>query len=270
MSDGNVYVLSIPSFRWIRVTEDNDQRQRHQCHLLGGHTMLVVGGIQPGHNNMQPGDVSGCDSSSKFSQGLGIFSLNDHSWRTKYDPIGGIAAYQVHPSISQVIGGDKNGSATLTMPDGGFSDQALGSLVGVSERSATPSNSTSSTTPKADASPTSAGGKKLSGGVVAGIAVGAIALMVIIGAQAFMMLRRRQQQIPNTVSIESVTSSSAKRLGELDRTSPASNILEKPADVAKKENYHELSTPPKPLPEVPGHYWHSEPQEMEAGTGVFR
>ena len=34
-NDGNVYVLSTPSFTWIRVTLDQDQRSLHQCHLMG-------------------------------------------------------------------------------------------------------------------------------------------------------------------------------------------------------------------------------------------
>lgn len=46
-SDGSVYVLSLPSFRWIRLTQDLTPRIKSKCHLLGKHTMLVVGGVVP-------------------------------------------------------------------------------------------------------------------------------------------------------------------------------------------------------------------------------
>lgn len=262
-SDGNVYVLSIPSFRWIRVTNDNDQRQRHQCHLLGRHTMLVVGGIQPGDDNNQPGDVSGCDTSTKFAQGLGIFSLNDHSWKTNYDPTDGTAAYQVHPSISKVIGGDQNGAATLTTPDGGFSEQALGSLIGFSGRTNATSTPTPSNVPSASASGKPAAGKKLGGGAIAGIIIGAVVVIaVIIGALVFAMFQRRhQRQNPNVTSIPAST---GKYVGELDDGSS------KPSEKEHETKYesHELMAQNKPLPEAPGHDQRLEPQEMEAGGTV--
>lgn len=125
-SDGNVYVLSIPSFRWIRVNEDSNLRVRHHCGLIGNHTMLVVGGIQPNGEDLQPNDTSGCDTSPMFAQGLGMFSLNDHIWTTNYVPSKGSLPYQVHSSISEVIGGNENGSAEVQTPVGGFRQPALG------------------------------------------------------------------------------------------------------------------------------------------------
>ena len=95
-SDGSVYVLSIPSFRWVRVNEDSNRRSRHSCNLLGNHTMLVVGGIQPIGEQVLPPDVTGCDKSPMYAQGLGIFSLNNHTWATNYDPSEGAVPYQVH------------------------------------------------------------------------------------------------------------------------------------------------------------------------------
>lgn len=129
-SDGNVYVLSIPSFRWIRVNEDSNRRSRHSCNLVGNHTMLVVGGVQPIGQQVLPLDATGCDTSPMFAQGLGMFSLNNHTWATNYDPSEGTASYQIHPSISDVIGGNENGSAAIQTPAGGFSQLALGTLLG--------------------------------------------------------------------------------------------------------------------------------------------
>ena len=44
------------------MTQDEELRQRHTCHLMGAHTMLVVGGIKPGFNDIQPFDAKGRSS----------------------------------------------------------------------------------------------------------------------------------------------------------------------------------------------------------------
>lgn len=186
-SDGFVYVLSLPSFRWIRVTEDRDLRQRHNCHLMGAHTMLVVGGIKPGFDNLQPPDITGCDTSAKFRQGLGMFSLNSHSWTTSYDPNIGAVPYSIHPSIADVIGGDANGGATLQTPVAGFSQKSLGTLLGARPE---PNNSTSQPTSSAVPKP-----QILSIGAIVGIAVGGvIAVGVFVGGLVFLLLSRHRKQ----------------------------------------------------------------------------
>ena len=77
-SDGHVFVLSIPSFRWIKVNQDSDRRQHNHCNLIGNHTMLVVGGIKPNSQNVQPSDASGCDA-SMFSQVRNFPSISSHT-----------------------------------------------------------------------------------------------------------------------------------------------------------------------------------------------
>lgn len=185
-SDGNVYVLSIPSFRWIRVNEDSNRRSRHSCNLVGNHTMLVVGGVQPIGQQVLPLDATGCDTSPMFAQGLGMFSLNNHTWATNYDPSEGTASYQIHPSISDVIGGNENGSAAIQTPAGGFSQLALGTLLGARQG---PIDAIA-TIPK-NKSTSSAGTKRLTSGVVAGIVIATIAGPAIIGILLFVLLRRR-------------------------------------------------------------------------------
>ena len=186
-SDGDVYVLSIPSFRWIRVNQDSNRRVRNQCGLIGNHTMLVVGGIQPNGENLQPLDATGCDTSAMFTQGLGMFSLNAHAWNTSYDPSTGSAAYVVHPSITNVIGGNENGSATLQTPEGGFSQQALGTLLQAHQ---SPSNASSPPppTPHNDSSskPSRAG---LSNGTIAGIVL-AVSCLASVLTLVLLLLRR--------------------------------------------------------------------------------
>ena len=186
-SNGFVYVLSLPSFRWIRVTEDRDLRQRHNCHLMGAHTMLVIGGIKPGFDNLQPPDITGCDTSAKFRQGLGIFSLNNHSWTTSYDPSIGAVPYSIHPKIANVIGGNANGGATLQTPVAGFSQKSLGNLLGARPE---PNNSTSQPTASAVPRP-----QILSTRAIIGIVVGGVIVVGgFVGGLVFLLLSRRRKQ----------------------------------------------------------------------------
>jgi hypothetical protein len=43
-----VYILTLPSFRWIKVTgAPSEPRGSHHCQIIGGRQMLVVGGYDP-------------------------------------------------------------------------------------------------------------------------------------------------------------------------------------------------------------------------------
>ena len=240
-SDGNVYVLSIPSFRWIRVNTDSNRRSRHSCNIVGNHTMLVVGGIQPIGQQVLPLDATGCDTTPMFAQGLGMFSLNSHTWTTNYDPSTGTAPYEIHPSISNVIGGNENGSATIQTPAGGFSRQALGILLGAHQ---VPMNAVG-TIPNAN-STSSVGMQHLSRGVIAGTVIATIAGLAIILTLIYVLLRRRYlRQHPARPSISNPIYHERK-VSELDSSPGPSEMID------EKYTAHELWSPvDKPLPPRP-------------------
>ncbi|KAL8938256.1 MAG: hypothetical protein Q9216_003996 [Gyalolechia sp. 2 TL-2023] len=175
--DGAIYVLSVPSFTWIRVTNDSDQRFRHTCHLMGRNHMVVVGGHKPSRNALNYHyDISTCDGNPNFSQGLGIFSLNDHDWRTDYDPAIGSTPYMIHSSISKIIGGNATGGATKREPVQGFSSDELRKLLHVDKLASNTSTNSSSTptnpTAGLETVPDSQSPSILGTGAIAGIAVG--------------------------------------------------------------------------------------------------
>ena len=154
--------------------------------------MLVVGGVQPGFDDMQPSDSTGCDQQGKFTQGLGLFSLNTHTWTSDYDPMTGSTSYQIHSNISEVIGGNENGGATLQTPVAGFMQKELGTLLGARPE---PNNTgiTASSTKKG-----------LSGGAIAAIVSGiVVAVVFAIGAMLLWHLRRTRRQQPPTISAPS-------------------------------------------------------------------
>ena len=262
-SDGDVYVLSIPSFRWIRVNQDSNRRLRNHCSLIGNHTMLVVGGIQPNGEDLQPPDATGCDNLAMFTQGLGMFSLNNHTWNTTYDPSEGSAAYKVHPSITNVIGGNENGSATLQTPAGGFSQQALGTLLRAYQGSSNAS-SPSASTPHNDSSPKS-GQAGLSDGTIAGIILAVISLASVLALVLFLLRRcyrrrhRERPKISKPIMLD-------RRSSELHATI----VLQELSDG--KVVAHELGSPDRPLPPAPydQKITNFQVQEIEGGVSGVR
>ena len=177
--------------------------------------MLVVGGIKHGFDSRQPLDASGCDTSANFRQGLGLFSLNSHTWTTRYDPTIGTASYSINPSISKVIGGNASGGATLQTPVAGFSQKSLGTLLGArpEPNSSALSNSTASPIstilpnstdpPNSSALPSVAPASPsavpthhpLATTAIVGIVIGTLAgVGMILGALAFLCITRRRKQ----------------------------------------------------------------------------
>ena len=135
--------------------------------------------------------TAGCDNTTMFAQGLGMFSLNNHSWSTSYDPVVGAQAYQVHPSISKVIGGNANGGAVTQEPIGGFDQQALGALLASNKTSSNNNNTTATTSPQ-QLSPHSK--THLSIGAMAGIIGASITGFILLLATSFILLIRRHRK----------------------------------------------------------------------------
>ncbi|KAL8824189.1 MAG: hypothetical protein Q9191_005232 [Dirinaria sp. TL-2023a] len=253
-SDGDVYVLSIPSFQWIRVNNENHQRSRHHCSLIGNNTMLVVGGIAPFNDFPIPTwTSSGCDqNNSIFAQGVGIFSLNNHSWTTAWDPEVGAEPYLVHPSISKVIGGGPSGGATLQGPEHGFSQQALQhlfqpTLPGDKNNATDPRNVTKPIDGKADK-------KKLSAGTVTGIAVGSVmGLALFLALALFLVLHRRRKTRPHNVQELSDQNFRRELASGEDKVAGVHQVWRSELDDGVEKVAELCSTPitQKPLPMLP-------------------
>lgn len=179
---------------------ESDIRSRHHCSLIGSNTMLIVGGIAPLNDFALPTwTTEGCDNKTMFKQGLGMFSLNNHSWSTSYDPVAGAKPYQIHPSISEVIGGNARGEASIKNPIGGFNQESLWALLAPK----TPSdNSTTNATIQADGKSNS-GEKKLSNGAIAGISGGSVTAVILsVALGVFFCIRRRQKLWGQSVASE--------------------------------------------------------------------
>ena len=76
----DLYVLSLPGFRWFRVPVTGTPRHIHKCIAARGRQMLVVGGLGDGWSNWSQ------DQTDPWSQGLGILDMTTLSWSDRYDP----------------------------------------------------------------------------------------------------------------------------------------------------------------------------------------
>ncbi|KJK61802.1 Kelch motif [Aspergillus parasiticus SU-1] len=190
LSDGNVYVLSVPSFRWIRVTDDNSIRIKHKCVRPQNNTMIVVGGNIPVTNGEYDPLPQNCDSAT-FANGIGIFDLHSLSWMSNYNASYN-DAYRIPSKVSDVIGGSETGGATVVSPKDGFNSTSMESLF--KNRNNATDSGTSSTSTSSTTGQSSSGSKEsLSGGGIAGVTVGCVAGVGLIAGLAWFLTRRHRK-----------------------------------------------------------------------------
>jgi hypothetical protein len=70
---GDIYVLSLPSFRWTRIDVDSDWRAGQTCYARG-RQMIVSGGFWR------------WTVEDKWASSLGVFDLSRLEWASRYDP----------------------------------------------------------------------------------------------------------------------------------------------------------------------------------------
>jgi hypothetical protein len=88
-----IYVLSIPSFTWTKISEGKAPRYGHTCHLVANRQMLTVGGALSD-------DFSTCDWEYR---GVAIYDMSTLTWGSVYNA--SAPDYAVPAKIYQVIGG---------------------------------------------------------------------------------------------------------------------------------------------------------------------
>ncbi|KAF2714100.1 hypothetical protein K504DRAFT_154637 [Pleomassaria siparia CBS 279.74] len=177
----DMWILSIPSFRWIRVDVDSPPRKAHACAAVAEKYMVTYGGIPSGWG--EEGDGDACDTDN---YGLRLFDMSTLTWTTKYGgPVtGGKKNFAVPKPVYDAVGGDEQGSATQTAPTAGFETTALSTLFQRSNPTSsgisTSSPSPSSTDTNNDNSKKSSNIGPIVGGVVGGLAVAIIVLIAIL------------------------------------------------------------------------------------------
>ncbi|KAF8460927.1 hypothetical protein BDZ91DRAFT_766000 [Kalaharituber pfeilii] len=124
---GDTWVLTLPSFQWVKVNDRGDKRFEHTCHLVKGNMMLAVGGrdhqqdsaADPANNyTINPVDWSCLKQGLLSSLDLNTFEWTDRLPMNEED-------YLVHDSIVSLVGGNSTGGATTLDPLYGWSDSSL-------------------------------------------------------------------------------------------------------------------------------------------------
>jgi hypothetical protein len=90
----DVYVLSLPSFTWIKIYKGTSPRFAHTCHVVGKRQMITTGG---NINNTLNGV---CDW---HTAGVGVMDLTAGVWGSVYNAYAD--SYKVTQGVVDVIGG---------------------------------------------------------------------------------------------------------------------------------------------------------------------
>ncbi|KAI1981497.1 hypothetical protein LOZ51_006833, partial [Ophidiomyces ophidiicola] len=101
----DVYILSIPSFRWIKAFRGRNEhgRRGHRCIKAYPDKMLVFGGLFIDPSTCLDGGI------------IQVFNLNTVEFQDVYDPAKW-KEYKVPAVVTAAIGGNANGNATLQKP----------------------------------------------------------------------------------------------------------------------------------------------------------
>lgn len=175
----DLYVLSVPSFAWIKVYEGTAPRFGHTCHNVGpspilqqNRQMLTVNGVA---------NVSKCDWETK---GVAILDMSTMTWGSVFDA--NARTYEVPKQVYQVIGGGAEGGATVRQPINiTWNDDNVRTLFN------TKRNWNSTSTPASTASKRHHPGTA----TIAGIAVGAVAGLLAALLILLMLHRRRSRSL---------------------------------------------------------------------------
>ena len=98
----DVYVLTVPSFRWIKVNPKNDYeattgsngRAGHRCIIYKDAQMVVLGGLVKVDN-----DEMACDTAHPP---LRVLDTSSYTWKNVFDPS---IEYRIPDIVTKVIGG---------------------------------------------------------------------------------------------------------------------------------------------------------------------
>ncbi|KKZ68521.1 hypothetical protein EMCG_05805 [[Emmonsia] crescens] len=190
----DLYVLTLPSFRWIRAPTtglepweaDGVGRDSHKCVTWKDGEMVVIGGTTRKNDKPQ----KGC--SGNYPP-IRVLDTSNFRWEKQFERE---TKYTVPRVVSDIVGGDGTGKATLKEPEGGWPNSKLQSIFSqtVARRPdivdeplpAEPTGAPQPTAPPSTEKPSNIGA--IAGGVVGGI--GGVAII----AAAIFFLRRSKHK----------------------------------------------------------------------------
>ncbi|KUJ19086.1 uncharacterized protein LY89DRAFT_731509 [Mollisia scopiformis] len=178
-----MWVLTIPTFQWVKVHTRPGGYYGHTCHQVG-ENLVIVGGME---TNAQGGNANNCSSHMPAE----IFSLASMNYTGVFDAAGAQRAPPVPADVVTLIGGTSTGGAVVTKPylwsdlylqyvfNPSLQRPAYTPTYTLANATGTTTNTTTPT-PTPSSSPSHVPAGAIAGGVVGGIAVIALAIFLII------------------------------------------------------------------------------------------
>ncbi|KAK2762299.1 hypothetical protein FQN54_001309 [Arachnomyces sp. PD_36] len=171
-----VYVLSLPAFRWFRTPVETEPRFMHTCEVVGGRQMLSIGGS----NAIEQHTID------SFKYGLGIFDMVDWEWKPSYDA--DAAPYEPADTIKEFYSNaDSQYPAWDSENVKSLFERSLGT-------ESAPSNpDTTATSSGSEPVDTSSSDDSLPVAAIAGGVVGGVGGVAVIGVFLFFLFGRRKK-----------------------------------------------------------------------------
>ncbi|KAK0711230.1 hypothetical protein B0H67DRAFT_602045 [Lasiosphaeris hirsuta] len=260
----DVYILSIPSFQWIKMYPDTNgtgQYPHHSlsCNVIDGAQLIIIGGTFPLSDQ--------CDVPDQFGShnlDMGQQNPDKASWKLFRS---NLTSYAVPGIIISAVGGSAAGGATKTAPATGFSNPDLQVLMTRKANIAvrTPTRPIATATNTSDASERI----HLSNGAIAGIVVGAGSALIaaLMGCFWFIHRHRRRSReagpiTPSGTGAGAETASSAGVRAMTSFSGPWSR--RSTANTASYAPSRNSSLPISPFQRQPSSAFRGPPAELEA------
>ena len=177
-----IWVLSLPMFRWTKVYDGPLGVFGNTCHLNGKRYMLSVGGYR---------EAPGCLTL------LWVYDASELQWVDNYYPN---AAYYVPVKIASIVGGTSQGGSTVTSPEAGWGTN-LEAVFHPGSTGGPPSNSTSNSTSNPTSTSTSTSTSTPSPqpkantlAILGGVLGGFLGATAVLSALLFFLRQRRLRE----------------------------------------------------------------------------
>lgn len=186
----DVYILTIPSFQWIKMypTDGNATgtypHHSLSCDIIDNAQMIVIGGTFP--------SLDICDAPTQH--GVHNIDLGQQNHKKAVWEIfaANLTNYAVPDVLISAIGGSAGGGATKTAPATGFSNPDMRVLM--TRKADIPSRTPTRAIPTATNAPGDDDDNPLSTGAIAGIAVGGAIALLALTATTILLIRRRRRR----------------------------------------------------------------------------
>ncbi|KAF2826099.1 hypothetical protein CC86DRAFT_24973 [Ophiobolus disseminans] len=114
----DIYVLSLPSYTWIKIYQAESPRYGHTCHIVG-RQLLTIGG-----DNVRRNTTGTCDWET---ESIAIFDLPTVTWGSVFNASAG--RYELSKSLVDKVGGTPQGGAPRKSPEKGWASPEFEALM---------------------------------------------------------------------------------------------------------------------------------------------